>query len=109
MKQAELYALLSQVGLPVAYSHFKDQQELPFVTFIRTSMKSQGSDFKNELREEAYSIELYSETKDLISEGKLEKILDNAGLDYKSTEGYIAEEGMYQIAYDVEFYYKREE
>ena len=83
MDEKEMKSFLDKTGLPVAYSHFPDNQKPPFLCFL-SNKKAEGCDNKNNLYRYDYSVELYTEKKDITSEEKLEGLLNSAGISFFS-------------------------
>lgn len=72
------------------------------------SWSGRGSDDYNYIREHSYSIEVYQYYPDEESEEKIERILDNLGLEYQKHERYwIEQEQLYQTIYDFDYLEKK--
>lgn len=98
----ELKAMLEQLQIPVAYSHFNTEQTPPFVVFLRQSTSNFGADDKVYKKINNYLVELYTEYKDPAIEEQLEDIFDANDVFYNVTsEDYIDSEQMYEIIYEV--------
>lgn len=102
----ELKPILDTTGFPVAYSHFVDSSnnplpEPPFVVFLCTSSANFIADNIVQQKFENVQIELYTNTKDLDAESKLESALNNAELPWSSSEMYIESEQLFQKIYEV--------
>lgn len=68
------------------------------------SFTARGADGLNLLKDHDYTIELYSDTPDPEAEGRIEKSLDNLGLEYEKSERYwIQSEQLHQIVYNFNF------
>lgn len=64
------------------------------------SFESRGADGLNLIKDHEYSIELYSCAPDPEAEARLEKSLDDLGLEYEKAERYwIQAEQLYQTIY----------
>lgn len=64
------------------------------------SFNSRGADNLNLIKDHDYTIELYSYKADPTSEAKIEKSLDELGLEYDKAERYwLQEEQLYQVLY----------
>lgn len=96
----EIEKLLRQTGFPVAYSHFKDKQPVPFITYTVTGSDNFDADNKVYFSVDSISIELYTDRKDPAAEKKVETAL--ASLCWERTEIYIDSEKLYQITYEIE-------
>lgn len=95
MKPEELLNELKAIGIPVAFSHFKEKQTGDYIAYtFKQSIR--GSDHANELIEYGYRIELYTKIKNLELENKVTRFLDIAGADYEIYESvYIEDEDVY--------------
>lgn len=68
------------------------------------SMRGRGSDSYNYIKEHSYTIEVYQYLQDNLSEEKIERILDNLGLEYEKHERYwIEKEQLYQTIYEFDY------
>ena len=80
MELSELNELLNTLEIPVAYSHFKDLAQTPFLVYYVQNEDIRGADNKNMLSEKNIRIELYSDLKNIELEEQIEKI-DNIKLE----------------------------
>ena len=68
------------------------------------SFTRRGADALNLIKEHTYTIELYSYTPDPEAEVKIEKTLDDFGLEYTKDDRYwIQEEQLNQVVYTFDF------
>ena len=68
------------------------------------SFTGRGADDLNLIKDHDYTIELYSDVPDPDAEGRIEKSLDNLGLEYDKSERYwIQSEQLYQVVYNFNF------
>lgn len=103
MKPEELLNELKAIGIPVAFSHFKEQQSGDYViyTFKRSAS---GSDHANELEGYDYRIELYTAIKNIELENKVTRCLDELGTDYEIYESvYIEDEDVFMTVISFSF------
>ena len=105
MDEKEMKAFLDKTGLPIAYSHFPDNQKPPFLCFL-SNKKAEGCDNKNNLYRYDYSIELYTEKKDITSEEKLEGLLNSAGIAFSSETILIDDADLFVTYYTISIYKK---
>jgi len=105
MDEKEMKSFLDKTGLPVAYSHFPDNQKLPFICFL-SNKKAEGCDSRNNLYRYDYSIELYTEKKDIKSEEKLEGLLNTTGISFSSETIWLAESNIFVTYYNISTYKK---
>jgi len=102
MTQAELFAALKTLGLPIAYGSFITVQLPPFITYQFASNDDLFADNKNAIAADNFQIELYTATKDLAREKLLQDKLKSLNLPYSKLETWIDEEKMYQILYEIQ-------
>ena len=106
MKMQDLYSLLKTINIPVAYHSFKasnmEVKQPPYIIYFATSSNNFGADNRVYLKQNNYTVELYTNKKDFSLENKLEDALDSASIFYDKTETYIDTEAMYQISYQIQ-------
>ena len=105
MDEKEMKAFLDKTGLPVAYSHFPDNQKPPFICFLG-NIKAEDCDNKNNLYRYDYSIELYTEKKDIQFERKLEGLLNRLGISFSSETVWLDDTCLYVTYYTISIYKK---
>lgn len=101
MDQAELLTLLKTSGLPVAYHHFAEPPEPPYVVYLFAQSDNFGADNKVYSKADGYHVELYTTKKDPVSEALLEGVLDAAEIYWEKSEFYIESEKLYQVLYEI--------
>lgn len=101
MKHEQLYELLKQMKLPLAYSHFSKAQNPPYLVYFTEDSNTFAADNRVYFKEANWVIELYTDKKDLNLETRLEVLLEDAELYYEKYEAYIDTEKMYQIRYEL--------
>ncbi|WP_312047987.1 hypothetical protein [Anaerotignum sp.] len=99
MQQSELYQLLASTGLNVYFYQTNKSVSPPYVVYLRDGASARGSDDKNLIKKESYIVELYTTMQDSKSQGKIEAVLDNAGVHYTTTESYLEDESLYMVAF----------
>ena len=105
MDEKEMKSFLDKAGLPVAYSHFPDNQKPPFICFL-SNKKAEGCDNRNSLYRYDYSVELYTEKKDIKYEEKLEGLLNRLGIPFSSETVWLAESNIFVTYYNISTYKK---
>lgn len=97
----EFYKKLKEtMGIEVAYDHFNHAPSNPFIVYIDRGKTHFIADSKIYTTKTEIQIELYTQDKDLVLEGKLEKFLvDNFGVFEDLETIYIKEQDMYQHIY----------
>lgn len=99
MLQSEVYELLCSTDLEVYFYEADTDPTLPYIVYLKDGETAWGADERNFLRKESYIAELYSAKKDFENQGKIEAVLDAAGIPYDVTEDYIEEEKMYLVTF----------
>lgn len=97
-----IYTTLQGTGLPCAYSHFKTDQQPPYIVYIGNGQNTSQADNTHYWRENQYQIEYYFTTKNETNETAIEDALLAAGYLYdKSEDVYIEDQGVFVIYYYV--------
>ena len=97
-----IYSTLQSTGLPCAYSHFKTNQQPPYIVYIGSGQNTSQADNTHYWRENTYQVEYYFTTKDEQNETAIEDALLAAGYLYTKTEDvYIEDEGVFVIYYQI--------
>lgn len=100
MKIEDIKGILEQVGIPVAYHHFKGQTDPPFLVYYLPESRNVAADDCVHQKVYLLRVELYTERKDIDLEEKVEQVL--AEMVYKKDETYIESEDMLEIIYEME-------
>ena len=106
MTLSELHTMLNGImGFDgkVAYRAFKKGHApaLPFICYLETQTSNFTADNKVYKVIQEVDIELYSELKDMVSEGLIEDCLNRNEIVWEKYEEYISSENMYQITYTI--------
>lgn len=102
MTQQELFKSLKEIGLPVAYSHFSDIPNPPYLVYLFSYSNDLIADNVNYKSISNFQIELYTTIKDLPSEKLVEDKLKEIELPFRKLETYIDSEKLFQILYEVQ-------
>lgn len=104
MTMEELAAMLQSTGIPFAYDHFAEGEspEPPFICYLLPGSDNFSADGQVYFRINQVRIELYTDSKDLAVEGKVEMALDDAGIFYNKSEVWIESEKLYEVLYSFE-------
>ena len=96
--------LLASTGLDVAYQHFDvgDDVEMPFITYQEVTSNNFVADGKVYAAISHLYVTLWTSKKDIASEQKLEKVLDDNDIPWSKNESYLEEERCFEITYEVE-------
>ena len=97
----DLVRLLEETGFPFAYDHFAEGEspDPPFICYLLPQSDNFSADGKVYLKVSSVNIELYTDSKDLSVEQKLEAVLDTHGIFYDKTEVWIESEKLYEVLY----------
>ena len=78
----DLLRLLEETGIPFAYDHFAEGEspDPPFICYLLPQSDNFSADGKVYLKVSSVNIELYTDSKDLAVEQKLEAVLDTHGI-----------------------------
>lgn len=100
----DLVKLLEETGIPFAYDHFAEGEspDPPFICYLLPQSDNFSADGKVYLKVSSVNIELYTDSKDLFVEQKLEAVLDTHGIFYDKTEVWIESEKLYEVLYSFE-------
>ena len=100
----DLIRLLEEMGIPFAYDHFAEGEspDPPFICYLLPQSDNFSADGKVYLKVSSVNIELYTDSKDLSVEQKLEAVLDTHGIFYDKTKVWIESEKLYEVLYSFE-------
>lgn len=101
-----LFETLQTIGLPCAYSHFRDDgvapKEPPYLVYLGAGQDTFQADNTHYYRENRYQIEYYFKDKNEEMEAEIEDaLLANGFLYEKSEDVYIESEGVFVIYYQI--------
>lgn len=99
-----LVEMLQNTGIPFAYDHFAEGEspEPPFICYLLPGSNNFAADGKVYFRINQVRIELYTDSKDLSVERKVEMVLDESGIFYNKSEVWIQSEKLYEVLYSFE-------
>ena len=106
MTLAQLYTMLNGItGFrnKVAYRAFPvgKAPELPFICYLCTQTVNFVADNKVHAVLQSVDIELYSKSKDIASESKIETALNNNGIVWDKYEEYLSDEDVNEVIYTI--------
>ena len=101
MKASELYTILQGTGFPVAYDHFEEEQEAPFLVFVTDRTDNAFADNSVYKVRNHWSIYLCTKIKDESAEETTEAVLNDSGLVWDKVETYVDSEKLYEITYEI--------
>ena len=104
MTMEELVAMLQKMGIPFAYDHFAEGEspDPPFICYLLPGSNNFAADGKVYFSLNPVRIELYTDSKDLAVERKVEMVLDDSGIFYNKSEVWIQSEKLYEVLYSFE-------
>lgn len=99
-----LVEMLQEMEIPFAYDHFAEGEspEPPFICYLLPGSNNFAADGKVYFRINQVRIELYTDSKDLSVERKVEIVLDESGIFYNKSEVWIQSEKLYEVLYSFE-------
>lgn len=100
----KLLEIIKTMGIPFAYDHFAEGEapEPPFICYLLPDSDNFAADGKVYFKANEVQIELYTDTKDLSVEQKVEAVLDEYGIFYDRSEVWIESEKLYEVLYSFE-------
>lgn len=99
-----LVEMLQELKIPFSYDHFAEGEspEPPFICYLLPGSNNFAADGKVYFKINQVRIELYTDSKDLSVERKVETVLDEAGIFYNKSEVWIQSEKLYEVLYSFE-------
>lgn len=99
-----LVEMLQELKIPFAYDHFAEGEspEPPFICYRIPGSDNFAADGKVYFKINQVRIELYTDSKDLALERKVEMVLDESGIFYNKSEVWIQSEKLYEVLYSFE-------
>lgn len=100
----KLLEIIKAMGIPFAYDHFAEGEAVdpPFICYLLPESDNFAADGKVYFKANEVHIELYTDTKDLSVEQKVEVVLDEHGIYYDRSEVWIESEKLYEVLYTFE-------
>ena len=102
MTLEELKTLLAGTGIPVSFSSVPLDQDSarPYICFFQDADRNFAADGVVYYSRKVVVVRLYTDTRDLVSEGKVETALSE--MYYSKSIDYIDAEKLYEITYTIE-------
>ena len=99
-----LVEMLQEMEIPFAYDHFAEGEspKPPFICYLLPGSNNFAADGKVYFRINQVRIELYTDSKDLAVERKVEMVMDESGIFYNKSEVWIQSEKLYEVLYSFE-------
>ena len=104
MSTEDVITMIGQMQLPYAYHHYAEGEApaLPYLIYTYPQSIPYAADDGVYVQGSSLQLELYSETRDLSVERRIEHMLDDNDLVYRKSEVYIESEQLYEIIYEME-------
>lgn len=104
MTKAEVPQMLKEIGLPFAYDHFAEGENVdtPFLVYLYPQATNFSADGIAYYKKDRLSIEVYTDKKDIQLETKVEAVLDKYGFYYSKSENWISNEKLFEVLYETE-------
>ena len=104
MTMEKVVEMLQEMKIPFAYDHFAEGEspEPPFICYLLPGSNNFAADGKVYFRINQVRIELYTDSKDLAVERKVEMVMDESGIFYNKSEVWIQSEKLYEVLYSFE-------
>ena len=99
-----LVEMLQELKIPFAYDHFAEGEspDPPFICYLLPGSNNFAADGKVYFKINQVRIELYTDSKDLAVERKVEMVMDESGIFYNKSEVWIQSEKLYEVLYSFE-------
>ena len=103
MTHNEVFEVLEELSLPIAYDHFAEGEspDPPFLCFLYPRNLPTGADNTVYYQLHELDIELYTDAKDPVLEQRVERLLTEHEMFFHKSEVWIEEEKMYEVLYEV--------
>ena len=100
----ELVQIIQEMKIPFAYDHFAEGEspDPPFICYLIPGSDNFAADGKVYFKINQVRIELYTDSKDLAVERKVEMVMDESGICYNKSEVWIQSEKLYEVLYSFE-------
>ncbi|MBP5431613.1 hypothetical protein [Ruminococcus sp.] len=98
LELSEIYQRLLTLKLPVAYLHFNEPQQLPYIAYHEAGTNITGADNLNLYRNASIVVELYTADKDVSLERSIEELFSDTELE-KQADTYLEGEEMHFTSY----------
>ena len=103
MTLEELKTILSGTRLPVSYSNLPiGENARPYIVYYQTGVNNFAADGIAYFSAKRFTIVLYSDNRDRVSEGLIETALSTAGIFWNKTEDYLDNDKLFSVIYEIE-------
>ena len=104
MTHKQVFDMLKTLNIPVAYDHFDSNKEVqpPFIAYREISPETFKADGITYYRPYEFEIELVTDKKDVLLEGRVETLLTNNKIPYdRENEIWDEDEQIYHNFYEI--------
>ena len=101
MNLDKIKELIDTIGFPVAYDHFHNKVNPPFITYRELPLETFNADDCNYINFKDYEIELCTLIKDIKAENKLEVLFFENKIPFEKNEEWDDTEKVYHIIYTI--------
>ena len=104
MTHKQVFDMLKTLNIPVAYDHFDSNKEIqpPFIAYREIAPETFKADGITYYRPYEFEIELITEKKDVLLEGRVETLLTNNKIPYdRENEIWDEDEQIYHNFYEI--------
>ena len=104
MTHKQVFDMLKTLNIPVAYDHFDSNKEIqpPFIAYREIAPETFKADGITYYRPYEFEIELITEKKDVLLEGRVETLLANNKIPYdRENEIWDEDEQIYHNFYEI--------
>ena len=101
MSLKDIKDLLDTLEINVAYDHFNNKVNPPFIAYRELSPNTFKADDYNYLNFNSHEIELCTIKKDIVLESKIEALFSNNNIPYEKDEIWDEQEKIYHIIYTI--------
>ena len=104
MTYEEISEMLTETGIPFAYSHFAEGEspKTPFIVFLSMGENTFGADNICYASFKKLDIELYTDKKSPETEQAVEEILTQHNIYFTKTETWIESQKLFEVLYETE-------
>lgn len=97
----DIVKILKEIGLPYAYHHFEKGKspKPPFMLYLYPKSRNFSADGGVYHKKNEVDLELYTDTKNILLEDRVEEVLDRHKIFYQKSEVYIEKEKLYEVLY----------
>ena len=100
MNQLQFVQLLNTLDIPSVYDHADVGQTLPFIAIHITQPENFAADNAVYCEKWNVRLDLYTVFKDLASENKIKKLLNDNGIFWERTETYLDTEKCWEVEFE---------